>query len=667
MALPEFLAGYTKTAGVVALLLGGALFVGYLFLLSLVMERGVANKKWLEVLYGVYLLLVSGYGVFLLGDLVKEFLLPNQSFGLLVVMILLLLLYGSKGGLEGRGRVFELLFWPLLALLVTLLFLGFRGIEPENLFPIQVTARGLALGTYGSFLMCSVGQLMFFMPAYMESGVRVKDMRSGTIRAVTGGVFVVALIYEMLLGSFGGEALAYARTPIMIYTSNIIVPGGFLRRQEALIAGVCFIALLSFIGSGYHYGTLCLKRLINKKWMNIVTLVFLFLVALIQYNQSGETGIVLKVLFFTSPIALLIPFLMGIGGKGKRLLALGMCVVTTLFCTACSVQELEDRSFPMVMALQAKDASCILQYKYMDFSHVSDQKKAKQGGKGLKEESESVSAAIYKMDMENGKVLDLNHLKVLLLEESFLENQEFMEELIKKGNSGVELPGNMLVFATKSVEEITGIEEGLEDDLGSYLEELMEGNPNYKAAGGTTFKHLICDYYNGNGNTVLPRLTVKNDLPIVSGYYILQSERLGKNYKIYSVPEEAGLLANLCDGKADALDLTIDDGRIHMENVDVSYEFSQSNSAILCQVTVKGDIVKSESTIGEKAGAKNQAHDFFVGEIQNVWDEEQLDLTNSYYHLRCHDRDLCEKYQGDYGAYCKDLRLDVRTGFNFVE
>ena len=61
------------------------------------------------------------------------------------------------------------------------------------------------------------------------------------------------------------------------------------------------------------------------------------------------------------------------------------------------------------------------------------------------------------------------------------------------------------------------------------------------------------------------------------------------------------------------------------------------------------------------------ATDYFVGEIQNAWKKDGIDLTNSYYHLRSHDRDLYERYKEHYEDYEKDLHLEVSTKFKMVE
>ena len=80
VAMPDLLAEAAGTAGIAALLAGGILFAGYLWLLVPVMKSGKKGSRWLYGIYGVYLLLTSGFGLFLLGDVIKRFLLPDKPF-----------------------------------------------------------------------------------------------------------------------------------------------------------------------------------------------------------------------------------------------------------------------------------------------------------------------------------------------------------------------------------------------------------------------------------------------------------------------------------------------------------------------------------------------------------------------------------------------------------
>ena len=248
--LPDLLARHAERAGGCSIFLGALLASLYGGLLLACMRGGVRDRSWLYLPYGIYLLFVGAFGLYLLADLVHTFLLPEESFLLLTVLILLLVLYSRRAGLEGRGRTFEVLFWPMLLLLIILLALGASSLRGMNLFPLQLSKKGFAfLGWYPAFLVFSSCQFVFFMGDGLEDGVDQKAQWKGTCEMIWLSALVLFLTYEMLLGSFGSQALAAAETPIMIFTSNIVIPGGFLRRQEALVAGVCFAGLIAFCGT----------------------------------------------------------------------------------------------------------------------------------------------------------------------------------------------------------------------------------------------------------------------------------------------------------------------------------------------------------------------------------------------------------------------------------
>lgn len=676
--LPDLLARHAERAGGCSIFLGALLASLYGGLLLACMRGGVRDRSWLYLPYGIYLLFVGAFGLYLLADLVHTFLLSEESFLLLTVLILLLVLYSRRAGLEGRGRTFEVLFWPMLLLLIILLALGASSLRGMNLFPLQLSKKGFAfLGWYPAFLVFSSCQFVFFMGDGLENGVDQKAQWKGTCEMIWLSALVLFLTYEMLLGSFGSQALAAAETPIMIFTSNIVIPGGFLRRQEALVAGVCFAGLIAFCGSGLHYGIFCIKRGLglgkkaHKKgekavvWLSALAML---LISLGQYYYGRKSGGLVVLLAWLSALALCFPFFLMERKKRKRGMALAaLCLGMVLFGCGCSVQELENKSFPMVMTLRAEDGDCVLTYKYMDLSRVSEKEKTKQGSDELTVRSSSVRGVIRRMDEKNGKILDLNHVKVLLLEAEFLEEKDFMQELVEIGNSGVDLPGNMIVFVAEDVDAISNLQEEMDEDLGNYLAEMLEGNPNYEDTSGATFKSLICDWYNGGSSTILPSLGVQDDLPVVEGYYLMQTDVSGDDQILRKVTAEEGYVAGLCSGAIGMVDMDVDGGQIHLENVKVSYEYTATNSGVGCQLTFRGDIIQKDSIDLSAQKLQEAAAAYLAGMIQNAYEQKGLDLANSYGHLRCHDLDLYEKYQGRAGAYRKDLHLETICKFRVVE
>ena len=676
--LPDLLARHAERAGGCSIFLGAMLASLYGRLLLACMRGGIRERSWIYLPYGIYLLFVGAFGLYLLADLVHTFLLPEESFLLLTVLILLLVLYSRHAGLEGRGRTFEVLFWPMLLLLIILLALGASSLRGMNLFPLQLSKNGFAfLGWYPAFLVFSSCQFVFFMGDGLEDGVDQKALWKGTCEMIWLSALVLFLTYEMLLGSFGSQALAAAETPIMIFTSNIVIPGGFLRRQEALVAGVCFAGLIAFCGSGLHYGIFCIKRGLglekkaHKKGEKAVVWLSAFamlLISLGQYYYGRKSGGLVVLLAWLSALALCFPFFLMEKKKRKRGIALAaLCLGMVLFGCGCSVQELENKSFPMVMTLRVEDGDCVLTYKYMDLSRVSEKEKTKQGSDELTVRASSVRGVIRRMDEKNGKILDLNHVKVLLLEAEFLEEKDFMQELVEIGNSGVDLPGNMIVFVTDDVDAISNLQEEMDEDLGNYLAEMLEGNPNYEETSGATFKSLICDWYNGGSSTILPSLGVQDDLPVVDGYYLMQTDVSGDDQILRNVTAEEGYVAGLCSGAIGMVDMDVDGGQIHLENVKVSYEYTATNSGVGCQLIFRGDIIQKESVDLSAQELQDAAAAYLAGMLQSAYGQKGLDLANSYGHLRCHDLDLYEKYQGRAGDYRKDLHLETTCKFRLVE
>ncbi len=676
--LPDLLARHAERAGGCSILLGALLASLYGGGLLACMRGGIRERSWLYLPYGIYLLFVGAFGLYLLADLTHTFLLPEESFLLLTVLILLLVLYSRRAGLEGRGRTFEVLFWPMLLLLIILLTLGASSLRGMNLFPLQLSKKGFAFfGWYPAFLVFSSCQFVFFMEDGLEDGVDQKALWKGTYEMIWLSALVLFLTYEMLLGSFGSQALAAAETPIMIFTSNIVIPGGFLRRQEALVAGVCFAGLIAFCGSGLHYGIFCIKRGMglekkaHKKGEKAVvwlSALFMLLISLGQFYYGRKSGGLVVLLAWLSVPALCFPFFLLEKKKRKRRMALAvLCLGMVLFGCGCSVQELENKSFPMVMTLRAENGDCVLTYKYMDLSQVSEKEKTKQGSDELTVQSSSVRGVIRRMDEKNGKILDLNHVKVLLLEAEFLEEKDFMQELVEIGNGGVDLPGNMIVFVAENVDAISNLQGEMDEDLGNYLAEMLEGNPNYEDTSGATFKSLICDWYNGGGSTILPSLGVQDDLPVVDGYYLMQTDASGDDQILRKVTAEEGYVAGLCSGAIGMVDMDVDGGQIHLENVKVSYEYTATNSGIGCQLTFRGDIIQKDSINLSAQELQDAAAAYLAGMIQNAYEKKGLDLANSYGHLRCHDLDLYEKYQGRAETYRKDLHLETTYKFRVVE
>lgn len=130
--------------------------------------------------------------------------------------------------------------------------------------------------------------------------------------------------------------------------------------------------------------------------------------------------------------------------KRKYLLIL---LLLSMGLTACSGMELEERSFPMLVAVGEDNGKIFYKEAFP------------------KEDDKGVYGA---------KELDYSHLKVLVLEEDFLENSQMYKYELEKWAETEMYPRNTYVCVVDDISYLFELEKKLSQDLGSYLEEYLK-------------------------------------------------------------------------------------------------------------------------------------------------------------------------------------------------
>ena len=159
-----------------------------------------------------------------------------------------------------------------------------------------------------------------------------------------------------------------------------------------------------------------------------------------------------------------------------------LLLVMTFFLSGCTTAELEDRSFPIELAVD--DTA--------DF--------------GLKWLNEEQSGSKY---------TDYNHLKVLLIGEDFLSDEKKMQELLDLLEQKPDIPRNTYVLAAKDAGKI--IELGQE--TGTYLKQLIENSSLMEKEAYPTIGTLYAEQENRVETLFLPYVELRDSLPVITGYY----------------------------------------------------------------------------------------------------------------------------------------------------
>lgn len=128
------------------------------------------------------------------------------------------------------------------------------------------------------------------------------------------------------------------------------------------------------------------------------------------------------------------------------------------------------------------------------------------------------------MSEGSNRNVNLNHLKVLIVDRKVLDGREEKEQLVEFFREKRDAAWNSYVLLCDG--EMGNIFSGdlqLNTCLGIYLEDLVEGWTNLKS--GTLIKvgDLMSQYYNGDEILLIPVVTLEENRPVVKQFAVVEN------------------------------------------------------------------------------------------------------------------------------------------------
>lgn len=618
--------------------------------------------------YVCYFLCLGGYVTYVFGHLMITELLKEQSFYWITAGILLLAIYGILQGIEGRARIYEILFWFLMAPLFLMLFFAARDVEIFRLFPLYETgADGILKGGLFSFEVFSLGGIALFLTPFAR---KKQSIRGACIMAVifSGGILLV--LYGILQGIFGTKSMAVLEYPAVTLMSMIQIPGGFFQRQDALMVAIWFFTMYALLSSSMFYTAENLKEFTKGKkeklWIAI-TAAAVFGISVCSYRSAGFTDSLNKLfLFAATPVVVLIPllsmFCIKCRKKGKRQNAvhsLFLLLLVTLL-SGCSTAELENRKFPLTMGVDKREDACQISYKFQDLSAIANENADSPSGTDFYIEDKDFFTGISKYANATNKIMDYNHMKALILSEDFAEDGEALENFLQICKKESLIARNTLLFFAEDAAEILALDKNLDTAVGSYLEEMIESREDYKLKDAVTLGDLYNDMENKEQLLLVPVLQEVGGLPMIRSYYAVSGGELKGEVSI-----QEAVLSYLSQGKLKKLSFSLEDQTpVSIQRIRAKGNFFTRNPLLYHNKITLEVIVENGIDTAGKAGKeiKERIGKLFQKELKdsgrNLLTAPGIDLANSFCKLGMYGGSLYEQYKGDLETYIKNLEYD---------
>ena len=610
--------------------------------------------------YFLYFILMASYTAYLFSTLMLNGLVENISFYLVLLLILLLAFYGMAGGIEGRARVYEMLFWFLMIPLFLMLFAACREVKPAYWSPVFVAdGKEVLSGSYYVLFCYSMVSIVLFLKEYVSDD---KKHISAAEKAVgfSGGVF--AVLYLILLGLFGVDALAQMKFPAVTMMSRVQVTGGFLKRTDAFMFSIWFFTLYAMLNSMVFYsGNLAAKVIrdcggyLERKKRMLPYLILLLLVygvtVLFYRNQQFLDCVTFLLWKIGTPFVVGVPVLLCLTGERKkhnkkvRVLVLVCFLFGCLFLQGCNVAELEDKAFPVLLNIRDQD----------DFQNVW-----------------------LNHEYAGNKEVDYNHLKVVLIGRSFLEKEAEVEDMLSMLEQEKEVPWNAYVMTTESCDRLAQTEGELDVLLGNYLEELLENTSGIDQKAYPTLGMLYEERANHLETLYIPLVDIEGEQP---GAVEDDTEKPQITaYEVWKRGRAAGLVdtdtaraafftQNFADDYtlqlAPELYVKVDAASCRVKETEKIGVGGLTEQIVTVTVTGEGEILSGTVSASEKEQLLNTRMEDYLNATASHALEKEIDITNSYRNLGADNRTWYFKYQNTPAAYEKDIKIQYLVKINW--
>ena len=496
LLLPPYLSKLCGVDGIWVILIGSILGFVYMFYLKLLMKKmgsdimsflkekkGCVARRITQFLVGGHCIITAGFLAYVFAKLMMDSLVQEVSYEWIILVIVAMAIYAVKGGIESRARVYEVLFFIILIPYVAMVLASIRNFEVRYVEELFVTSpENMLKGIYLIFLLITPMFFSLFL-------VRDKGTGEGSIiKSVAWALGVTSVIllgsYVLLLGNFGAKSLATMDFPIVTLMSTIQFEGNFLKRMDALMVAVWFFTLFALLNLHLHYATMMCKEIKafgKKKWIaNLLPAGAVYVVAYVLGHNRGGVELFLDYYSYVAvPLMIVGPAVLLLEAKSgekkmKKIAALGM-VLTVVMLTGCTKTGLEERCFPLLAVVDydedKKEVSFGAGFPHSDSSADSTGQTKVLQVATEKAKTFDKSKKTYEENLN--KEADYNHLKVLVLGETFVKNKEIYDKMLESLAQSEEFPRNTYVCVVSDTNALLELDKDIPQDLGTYLEELL--------------------------------------------------------------------------------------------------------------------------------------------------------------------------------------------------
>ena len=466
-----------------------------------------AHAKMLiyDLIIAIYELSQAAFLAWIFVKLIRDSLIPDESFTVVLLVIMAVCAYALSGGVECRARVYEVVFFFVLIPLAAMLLFAISDVRFDYLMikdrvGVNFGIADIFAGAYYVF----AASISVFNVLFVRERT-ASQIRGSVSKAIFTYAGILFLLYAVLLGNFGKYSLSEIEFPAVVLMSDVKIKGSFFKRADALMLSVWFFTLFSVLNMSLYYAVLRCENFAE----NTGKIIFTFnknrhscsnkqFGSDRQKSHDKEKSTMRSwCIIFVIAVTVTLAYILESGDEiVKKYLGFLLCiaipviVVLTigLMLTGCSAVELEERCFPTLAAVDIvdvvshRDVSANENSGYIEFYYNMDKSYEP-------EYADDIKTAVDSSGDRLSQKADTNHLKVILIGKTLRKDKATYSDFMEYCKTSKKFPRNTYVCIADDINDIF-------DNMGDYYEQKINKENHEDGEPIITLGTLLDDYTN---------------------------------------------------------------------------------------------------------------------------------------------------------------------------
>ena len=458
-----------------------------------------------DLIISIYELSQAAFLAWIFVKLIRDSLIPDESFTVVLLVIMAVCAYALSGGVECRARVYEVVFFFVLIPLAAMLLFAISDVRFDYLMikdrvGVDFCIADLFAGAYYVF----AASISVFNVLFVRERT-ASQIRGSVSKAIFTYAGILFLLYAVLLGNFGKYSLSEIEFPAVVLMSDVQIKGSFFKRADALMLSVWFFTLFSVLNMSLYYAVLRCENFAE----NTRKIIFTFnknrhscsnkqFGSDRQKSHDKEKSTMRSwCIIFVIAVTVTLAYILESGDEiVKKYLGFLLCiaipviVVLTigLMLTGCSAVELEERCFPTLAAVDIvdvvshRDVSANENSGYIEFYYNMDKSYEP-------EYADDIKTAVDSFEDRLSQKADTNHLKVILIGKTLRKDKAAYSDFMEYCKTSKKFPRNTYVCIADDINDIF-------DNMGDYYEQKINKENHEDGEPIITLGTLLDDYTN---------------------------------------------------------------------------------------------------------------------------------------------------------------------------